>query len=173
MFGRSIRNLQDNVPSEAPIAGLRDASDAASCGAQRPAGSAEKSLVSSSAESLYRYTNSAADLDDSHRHPPPSDCFLFGNSPCHRNPLPTWISGPPAWRSALSNDGSTLLASTGTYAQSFPSFLTPACNVGREVLAVPLPRRPLFPGGLMPVTVSNEKLIQELIQLKKNGCALC
>ena len=34
-----------------------------------------------------------------------------------------------------------------------------------------LPRRPLFPGGLMPVTVSNEKLIQELIQLKKGGCA--
>ena len=33
-----------------------------------------------------------------------------------------------------------------------------------------LPRRPLFPGGLMPVTVSNEKLIQELIQLKKGGC---
>ena len=42
----------------------------------------------------------------------------------------------------------------------------------REVLAVPLPRRPLFPGGFMPVTVSNEKLIQELIQLKKGGCAL-
>ena len=41
----------------------------------------------------------------------------------------------------------------------------------REVLAVALPRRPLFPGGLMPVTVSNEKLIQELIQLKKGGCA--
>jgi len=36
---------------------------------------------------------------------------------------------------------------------------------------VALPRRPLFPGGLMPVTVSNEKLIQELIQLKKGGCA--
>ena len=33
-----------------------------------------------------------------------------------------------------------------------------------------LPRRPLFPGGLMPITVSNEKLIQELIQLKKGGC---
>ena len=36
-----------------------------------------------------------------------------------------------------------------------------------------LPRRPLFPGGLMPVTVSNEKLIQELIQLKKGGCGPC
>ena len=36
---------------------------------------------------------------------------------------------------------------------------------------MPLPRRPLFPGGFMPVTVSNEKLIQELIQLKKGGCA--
>lgn len=32
-----------------------------------------------------------------------------------------------------------------------------------------LPRRPLFPGGLMPVSVQNDKLIQELIQLKKGG----
>lgn len=38
-----------------------------------------------------------------------------------------------------------------------------------QVLAVVLPRRPLFPGGLMPVAVHNEKLIQELIQLKKGG----
>lgn len=38
-----------------------------------------------------------------------------------------------------------------------------------QVLAVSLPRRPLFPGGLMPVTVHNDKLIQELIQLKKGG----
>ena len=52
---RSIRTLQDNVPAETPIAGLRDASNpSSSSGAQRPAGSAEKSLVSSSAEALYR-----------------------------------------------------------------------------------------------------------------------
>lgn len=37
------------------------------------------------------------------------------------------------------------------------------------MLAVALPRRPLFPGGLMPVTVTSEKLIEELIQLKKGG----
>ena len=52
------------------------------------------------------------------------------------------------------------------------TFMRPYVIVScREVLAVPLPRRPLFPGGFMPVTVSNEKLIQELIQLKKGGCA--
>lgn len=42
-------------------------------------------------------------------------------------------------------------------------------RAGVQVLAVALPRRPLFPGGLMPVSVQNEKLIQELIQLKKGG----
>lgn len=39
----------------------------------------------------------------------------------------------------------------------------------REVLAVPLPRRPLFPGGIMPVTVQNNKLIKELIEIKRQG----
>ena len=42
----------------------------------------------------------------------------------------------------------------------------------REVLAVALPKKPLFPGGLMPVTVHDEKLIEELIKLKKGGCVL-
>lgn len=40
----------------------------------------------------------------------------------------------------------------------------------REVLAVSLPRRPLFPGGLMPVSVQDKKLIDELTRLKKGGC---
>ena len=53
---RSIRTLQDNVPAEAPVVGLRDATNSGSSsgGAQRSAGSTEKSLVSSSAEALYR-----------------------------------------------------------------------------------------------------------------------
>jgi len=44
------------VPADAPVAaGLRDGTSTSSGGAQRSGGSAEKSLVSSSAESLYRY----------------------------------------------------------------------------------------------------------------------
>lgn len=39
----------------------------------------------------------------------------------------------------------------------------------REVLAVPLPRRPLFPGGIIPVTVHNPALVQELATLKRQG----
>jgi hypothetical protein len=41
----------------------------------------------------------------------------------------------------------------------------------REVFAVPLPRRPLFPGGIMPVTVHNNKLIKELVEIRRQGCA--
>ena len=40
-----------------------------------------------------------------------------------------------------------------------------------QVLAVALQRRPIFPGGLMPVNIVGEKLVQELMQLKKAGCA--
>ncbi|KAL4437435.1 hypothetical protein ABPG75_004574 [Micractinium tetrahymenae] len=39
----------------------------------------------------------------------------------------------------------------------------------REVLAVPLAVRPLFPGGIMPVTVSNNQLIKELVELRRQG----
>lgn len=39
----------------------------------------------------------------------------------------------------------------------------------REVLAVTLQRRPIFPGGLMPVSISDERLVRELLQLKKAG----
>ncbi|RMZ56492.1 hypothetical protein APUTEX25_001339 [Auxenochlorella protothecoides] len=39
----------------------------------------------------------------------------------------------------------------------------------REVMAVALSRRPLFPGGIMPVIVSNNKLIKELFQLRKQN----
>jgi hypothetical protein len=39
----------------------------------------------------------------------------------------------------------------------------------RDVLAVPLPRRPLFPGGIMPVTVQNPRLIKELMDIKRQG----
>ncbi len=39
----------------------------------------------------------------------------------------------------------------------------------REVLAVPLPRRPLFPGGIMPVTVRDERLVQALLEMRRAG----
>lgn len=39
----------------------------------------------------------------------------------------------------------------------------------REVLAVPLARRPLFPGGIMPVMVTNNLLIKELIDIRRQG----
>lgn len=38
-----------------------------------------------------------------------------------------------------------------------------------QVLAVPLPRRPLLPGGIMPVTVQSNELIKELVELRKQG----
>ena len=38
-----------------------------------------------------------------------------------------------------------------------------------QVLAIPLPRRPLFPGNIMPVSVHNPKLVKELQELKKTG----
>jgi len=39
----------------------------------------------------------------------------------------------------------------------------------REVFAVPLARRPLFPGGIMPVMVSNNTLIKEIIETRRQG----
>ncbi|CAL8462062.1 g1593 [Coccomyxa elongata] len=39
----------------------------------------------------------------------------------------------------------------------------------REVLAIPLPRRPLFPGNIMPVSVQNPKLVKELLELKRSS----
>lgn len=39
----------------------------------------------------------------------------------------------------------------------------------RDVLVVPVPRRPLLPGGIMPVTIQNNKLIKELFDLRKQG----
>jgi ATP-dependent Lon protease len=39
----------------------------------------------------------------------------------------------------------------------------------RQVLAVPLPRRPLFPGVLTPVTVDNPRLVERLLDLKRDG----
>ena len=38
-----------------------------------------------------------------------------------------------------------------------------------QVLVVPLPLKPLFPGGIMPVTVTNNKLIKELFEIRKSG----
>lgn len=38
-----------------------------------------------------------------------------------------------------------------------------------QVLAVPLAVRPLFPGGIMPVTVTNNQLIKELVELRRQG----
>ena len=34
---------------------------------------------------------------------------------------------------------------------------------------VPLASRPLFPGGIMPVTVTSNKLIKELFEMRKSG----
>ncbi|KAI3429896.1 hypothetical protein D9Q98_010207 [Chlorella vulgaris] len=39
----------------------------------------------------------------------------------------------------------------------------------REVLAVPLAMKPLFPGGIMPVTVTNNRLIKELMEQRRQG----
>ena len=38
-----------------------------------------------------------------------------------------------------------------------------------QVLVVPLGMRPLFPGGIMPVTVQNNKLIKELVEIRRQG----
>ena len=40
-----------------------------------------------------------------------------------------------------------------------------------QVLAVPLPRRPLMPGIIMPVKVTDEKLIAELEDMRNRGQA--
>ena len=37
-----------------------------------------------------------------------------------------------------------------------------------QVLAVPLPRRPLFPGNIMPVSVQDPRLVRELLELKRS-----
>lgn len=39
----------------------------------------------------------------------------------------------------------------------------------REVLAVPIARRPLFPGGLLPVMVTDNQLIKELVEIRRQG----
>eukprot|EP00884_Botryococcus_braunii_P019992 jgi/Botrbrau1/6677/Bobra.0202s0021.2 len=39
----------------------------------------------------------------------------------------------------------------------------------REVLAVPVPRRPLFPGLAMPVHVTDEKIVQRIQEAKADG----
>ena len=39
---------------------------------------------------------------------------------------------------------------------------------GVQVLAVPLPRRPLFPGNIMPVSVQDPRLVRELLELKRS-----
>jgi ATP-dependent Lon protease len=38
-----------------------------------------------------------------------------------------------------------------------------------QVLAVPLPRRPLMPGIIMPVKITDEKLIAELEDMRNRG----
>ena len=41
----------------------------------------------------------------------------------------------------------------------------------RDVLVIELNRRPLMPGTAMPVVVNNPKLVEDLTELKKAGCA--
>ena len=38
-----------------------------------------------------------------------------------------------------------------------------------QVFAVPLNRKPLFPGTLMPVQVQDQQLINEIIEQKRDG----
>lgn len=61
----------------------------------------------------------------------------------------------------------------GEGAEASGGTLVPSSPEGRyrEILAVPLPRRPLFPGGLMPVNITSNKLIKELVELKRQRCA--
>jgi hypothetical protein len=42
----------------------------------------------------------------------------------------------------------------------------------REVLCVPISRRPLFPGVIMPVMVKDTRVIKELIDIRKQGWVL-
>ncbi|EIE24366.1 ATP-dependent protease La [Coccomyxa subellipsoidea C-169] len=42
-------------------------------------------------------------------------------------------------------------------------------SLQNTVLAIPLPRRPLFPGNIMPVSVQNPKLVKELLELKRTS----
>lgn len=53
-------------------------------------------------------------------------------------------------------------------ASSLPLPLCPALPC-LQALVVPLATRPLFPGGLMPVTVTNNALIKELFEMRKSG----
>jgi len=39
----------------------------------------------------------------------------------------------------------------------------------REVLSIPVVRRPLFPGVIMPVMVQDNRVIKELIDIRKQG----
>lgn len=39
----------------------------------------------------------------------------------------------------------------------------------REVLAVPVSRRPLFPGGILPVMVTDNQIIKELVEIRRQG----
>lgn len=48
------------------------------------------------------------------------------------------------------------------------TLLTPNCCW--QVFAVPVNRRPLFPGSIFPVQVKNRKLVQELMQFRRDGC---
>ena len=39
----------------------------------------------------------------------------------------------------------------------------------REVIAVPVGRRPLFPGGILPVMVTDNQIIKELVEIRRQG----
>ena len=81
-------------------------------------------------------------------------------------------SGSGGGRAAPSASASASASAAGSGdAGASGGTLVPTSHEGRyrEVLAVPLPRRPLYPGGLMPVNVSNNKLIKELVELRRQG----
>ena len=100
------------------------------------------------------------------RHPPAS----VARSPQPRAPLAHPPSHPiPPLHSIR---GSTGHATPPRTATPRPLTLVPASATPdrlRDVLAIPLSRRPLFPGVLMPVTVDDPALVARLAALKREG----
>jgi Lon-like ATP-dependent protease len=66
--------------------------------------------------------------------------------------------------SSSSSDSSTASSSTGGHLM--PN--SPEQRY-REVLAVPVSRRPLFPGGILPVMVTDNQIIKELVEIRRQG----
>lgn len=92
--------------------------------------------------------------------------------PCCTHPC---LSLPPVLDTRVSLPLSSHFVFCGAHTVFWPCRpLPPQYNHDRlcpppQVLAVPLAMKPLFPGGIMPVTVTNNKLIKELVELRRQG----